>query len=76
MTAEEFDLLTDRLCGKVEYLFFHLMGEPTLHPSLPKFVKLAYSWVRLASSCKTFSPFKWLVWNKSRGLEETDSIWL
>ena len=41
MTAEEFDLLTDRLRGKVEYLFFHLMGEPTLHPSLPDFVKMA-----------------------------------
>ena len=41
MTAEEFDTLTDRLCGKVEYLFFHLMGEPTLHPLLPDFVKKA-----------------------------------
>ena len=41
MTAEEFDILTDRLRGKVQYLFFHLMGEPTLHPLLPEFVKKA-----------------------------------
>ena len=41
MTADEFDLLTDRLRGKVQYLFFHLMGEPTLHPLLPEFVKKA-----------------------------------
>ena len=41
MTAEEFDILTDRLRGKVQYLFFHLMGEPTLHPLLPEFVRKA-----------------------------------
>jgi radical SAM protein with 4Fe4S-binding SPASM domain len=41
MSAEEFDLLTDRLRGKIQYLFFHLMGEPTLHPLLPEFVKKA-----------------------------------
>ena len=48
LSAEEFDLLTDRLKGKVEYLFFHLMGEPTLHPLLPEFVRKA--------SEKGFSP--------------------
>ena len=48
MTAEEFDLLTDRLRGRVQYLFFHLMGEPTLHPLLPEFVR--------RTSEKGFSP--------------------
>ena len=38
MTNEEFELLTDRLKGEVKYLFFHLMGEPLLHPLLPQFV--------------------------------------
>ncbi|MBQ2758070.1 MAG: SPASM domain-containing protein [Clostridia bacterium] len=38
MTADEFELLTDRLQGEVKYVFFHLMGEPLLHPLLPQFV--------------------------------------
>lgn len=41
MSAEEFDILTDRLRGRVQYLFFHLMGEPTLHPLLPELAVLA-----------------------------------
>lgn len=42
MSAEEFDFLTDRLRGKIQYLYFHLMGEPTLHPLLPDFIKIAH----------------------------------
>ncbi len=41
MTEAEFEALTDRLTGEVKYLFFHLMGEPFLHPLLPQFVKRA-----------------------------------
>ncbi len=41
LTAEEFDLLTDRIRGKVCFLYFHLMGEPLLHPLLPQFIKMA-----------------------------------
>ena len=41
MSAEEFDILTDRLRGRAKYLYFHLMGEPTLHPLLPEFIRLA-----------------------------------
>ncbi len=42
MSAEEFDFLTDRLKGKIQYLYFHLMGEPTLHPLLPDFIRGAH----------------------------------
>lgn len=38
LTLHEFDLLTDRLAGKIKYLYFHLMGEPTLHSELPGFI--------------------------------------
>lgn len=38
LTAEEFDLLTDRLRGEIKFLYFHLMGEPMLHPLLPRFI--------------------------------------
>ena len=38
MTEEEFEKLTDKLQGRAKYLYFHLMGEPTLHPLLPRFI--------------------------------------
>ena len=41
MSESEFEELTDRLAGKIKYLYFHLMGEPTLHPKLPKFIDRA-----------------------------------
>lgn len=43
MTETEFEVLTDRLAGEVKYLYFHLMGEPLLHPLLPQFVKRAWA---------------------------------
>ena len=41
MTEAEFDALTDALKGKVTTLYFHLMGEPLLHPLLPRFIEKA-----------------------------------
>ena len=41
MTEDEFEILTDKLRGEAKYLYFHLMGEPTLHPNLPKFIEIA-----------------------------------
>lgn len=41
MSEEEFNLLTDKLRGKAKFLYFHLMGEPTLHPLLPRFIRTA-----------------------------------
>lgn len=41
LSAEEFDLLTDKIQGKVSFLYFHLMGEPLLHPLLPEFITIA-----------------------------------
>lgn len=41
LSAEEFDLLTDKIRGKVCFLYFHLMGEPLLHPLLPQFITTA-----------------------------------
>ena len=38
MTEEEFDILLGKIENKSKYLYFHLMGEPTLHPLLPKFI--------------------------------------
>lgn len=41
LSAEEFNLITDKVRGKVCFLYFHLMGEPLLHPLLPQFVRMA-----------------------------------
>ena len=41
MTQEEFDTLTTHLTGAVKFLYFHLMGEPFLHPQLPQFIHKA-----------------------------------
>jgi radical SAM protein with 4Fe4S-binding SPASM domain len=41
MSVEEFSLVLSRLRGQVEEIYFHLMGEPMLHPSLPLFVSMA-----------------------------------
>lgn len=42
LTEAEFEQLTDALAGQVTYLYFHLMGEPFLHPLLGQFVKRAW----------------------------------
>jgi radical SAM protein with 4Fe4S-binding SPASM domain len=42
LTDAEFEALTDRLTGKVKFLYFHLLGEPLLHPSFPHFVRRAW----------------------------------
>lgn len=41
LSADEFDLLTDKIRGKVTFLYFHLMGEPLVHPLLPDFIRMA-----------------------------------
>ncbi len=41
LSVKEFEILTDRLCGQVEFLYFHLMGEPFLHPELATFFEIA-----------------------------------
>ena len=41
MSAEQFNALADKLRGRAKYLYFHLMGEPTLHPLLPQFIQTA-----------------------------------
>lgn len=38
---EKFCFLLERLRGKTEYLYFHLMGEPLLHPQLPQMLEAA-----------------------------------
>jgi len=39
MTQDEFLFLAKRVRPWAQYLYFHLMGEPTAHPSLPAFLR-------------------------------------
>ena len=41
LTLDEFETLTNRLQGAIKFLYFHLMGEPLLHPLLPQFITIA-----------------------------------
>ena len=41
MTEEEFNSLLPKLRPYSDYLYFHIMGEPLLHPLLPRFLELA-----------------------------------
>ena len=41
MTEDEFTSLLPKLTGYTDHLYFHLMGEPLLHPDLSRFLQLA-----------------------------------
>ncbi len=64
MSLDEFNELTDKLSGKAKFLYFHLMGEPTLHPLLPQFIAIAKQ--------KGFSPM--ITTNGTLLREKSDAI--
>ena len=41
MDLERFSNILEKLKGYTEFVYFHLMGEPLLHPELPQFLDLA-----------------------------------
>lgn len=41
MTVDEFKILTAKIRPYTDYLYFHLMGEPLLHPNLKDFLDIA-----------------------------------
>ncbi len=41
MSEEAFQTLAQKLRPHTDYLYFHLMGEPLLHPLLPRFLSIA-----------------------------------
>lgn len=40
MSRAEFDAVTEALRGQAKYLYFHVLGEPLVHPLLPEFIRL------------------------------------
>ena len=43
MTIPEFTRAAEQIRPFAQYLYFHLMGEPLLHPNLQEFFRIAYS---------------------------------
>ena len=41
MTEAEYAHVLKQLTGKTQYIYHHLMGEPLVHPLLPRFIKMA-----------------------------------
>lgn len=41
LTTTEFRILAEKLVGHTGFLYFHLMGEPLLHPNLKEFLSIA-----------------------------------
>ena len=41
MTTDEFRVLAEKLRPYTDYLYFHVMGEPLLHPDLPALLQIA-----------------------------------
>lgn len=41
LSREEFETLAGKIRPHADYLYFHLMGEPLLHPLLPEFLEIA-----------------------------------
>ena len=41
MTEEEYARILEQLTGKTQYIYHHLMGEPLVHPLLPRFLEMA-----------------------------------
>jgi len=41
MSIQEFECILGKLTRHTKYIYYHLMGEPLLHPQLPNFIKMA-----------------------------------
>ncbi len=41
MSRDEFAFILDKLTEQTKYIYYHLMGEPLVHPQLPEFIKMA-----------------------------------
>lgn len=42
LTEEEYAHILQQLKGKTDYIYHHLMGEPLVHPLLPRFIQMAH----------------------------------
>lgn len=53
LSRDDFDLILTKLQGHTKHLYFHVLGEPLLHPGLPRFLDEAHNqgyWVNLVTN--------------------------
>jgi len=43
MTQDQYARVLEQLTGKTKYIYHHLMGEPLVHPLLPRFIQMAHN---------------------------------
>ena len=41
MSVDEFSHVLGELEGKIQFVYYHLMGEPLTHPDLPRMISMA-----------------------------------
>jgi len=41
MNIDEFSIILDKISGYTKYLYFHILGEPLMHPNIVDFINLA-----------------------------------
>ena len=41
MSVDKFSIVLEKLQGITKHLYFHIMGEPLIHPDLPLLIKMA-----------------------------------
>lgn len=41
LSEEQFKIILNKLKGKTKFLYFHILGEPLLHPKINEFITLA-----------------------------------
>lgn len=41
LTLNEFEIILDKLTNVTKYLYFHILGEPLLHPNINEFINMA-----------------------------------
>ena len=41
MSEDEFKIILEKIKNHTEYLYFHVLGEPLMHPKINEFINLA-----------------------------------
>jgi len=47
ISFDNFKILLDKLKGYTKYLYFHIMGEPTIHPEINELINYASQWFNI-----------------------------
>ena len=46
MNINDFEIILNKLEGKTKFLYFHILGEPLLHPKINEFIKMLFNEIK------------------------------